>query len=275
MYKNSSALEYNLASKQTGLSVLKKFYQKINVQDIDYYINIKSCKINEYLESSIIESKDVELTNMINSYVNLCKIKFCSIQNNLLVFPHNLNVCFTDDKVYWDNIFTIDNIIYCNYEYIKDIFLKTEYSDYKKVSEVYIKDNQIYDLELIKQLFRSITYISIYNNILPWLNQITNNLGIWFMEKNNLDIKLNPNHIIYLNPNTHYLDNFYLMTNVENKDNIIFNLIEKSNYKFNPYISSVRFELDDNQILSNPKYSNIPANPIVLLVDKICSMTFL
>lgn len=274
MYKNSSVPEYNLASKQTGLSVLKKFYQKINVQDIDYYINIKSYKINEYLESSIIESKDVELTNMINSYVNLCKIKFGSIQNNLLVFPPNINVCFTYDKVYWDNIFTIDNIIYCNYEYVKKIFLKTEYSDYKKVSEVYIKDNQIYDLELIKQLFSSIMYISIYNNILPWLNQITNNLGIGFLEKNNFDIKLNPNYTVYSNPNTHYLDNFYLMVNVENKDNIIFNIIENSKYKYDPYISNIRFELDDSRILLNPKYTNISADPITMIVEKICQITF-
>ncbi len=278
MYKHQFIPEYNLTSKLDGIAKLENFYKKINTSELEYYINVKPNKISSYINSSIIEPKDVELTRMINSYITICKKKFNLIQNNLLTFPSNICVSFTEKKVYWDNIFTIDNIIFINYDYLKEIFVKTDNSDYKSVSEVYIIDNEVYDLELLKQIFMSIIYISMCNNIDLWLEQIKNNLGIIPIHKNNLNIKLDTRYIIYTNPNTHYLDNFYFGTMIQNKENILFNLIHKSQCKFNPYIENVRFNLDElkeSPDTTKPLYSTISADPISTIVQKICQITFL
>lgn len=277
-FESFSTLEYNYVPKQEGIRNIKNFYQKMKTDNIDYYINTKSLSIADYLDNTIIEPKDFELKNMLNQYLIMCKEKLSGFDNEFIKYPNNILVCMTKDKVYWDDVFTLKNIIYINYSKLVEIFYKKE-TDYNSVSEVYITENGIYDMELVKQLFKSIIYTSMYNNLDTWIKKITLQLNCDILYKNNITWESDSQINLFQNPNTDFISEFFIITySNDNKTLVTLDTIEPTLTKYQPYITSILFEIefkDGKLILTKANAPiNFSGNPFVDFVEKIVNIFF-
>ncbi len=277
-FESYSTLEYNFVPKHEGIRNIKNFYQKMKVENTDYYINTKSLPISDYLEDSVLEPKDFELKNMLNQYLIICKDKLSGFDNEFIQYPNNILVCITKDKVFWDDIFTLKNIIYINYSKLIEIFYKKE-TDYHSVSEVYITDNGIYDMEMIKQLFKSIIYISMYKNLDSWIKKITLELNCDILYKNNINWDSDSQINLFQNPNTDFASEFFIITySHDNKTWVTLDIIEPSLTKYQPYITSALFEIEYKNgklfLTRTNTPTNFSGNPFVDFVEKIVNIFF-
>lgn len=277
-FESYSTLEYNFIPKHEGTKNIKNFYQKMKADNIDYYINTKSLPISDYLDISVLEPKDFELKNMLNQYLIICKEKLSGFDNEFVKYPNNISVCITEDKVFWDDIFTLKNIIYINYSKFIEVYFKKE-TDYNSVSEVYITENGIYDMELIKQLFKSILYISMYNNIDSWIKKITLELNCDILYKNNINWASDSQINLFQNPNTDFISEFFIITySNDNKTWVTLDIIEPTLTKYQPYITTILFEIEFKDGKLSLTRTNTPTsfsgNPFVDFVEKITNIFF-
>jgi len=276
-FETYDKLEYNLISKKEGINVIKKFYQKMKVDDINYYLNTNLIKVSDYIENAIIEPKDFELSNLLNSYFKICKEKLFNLNNKLINFK-KINICITKEKVYWDDIFTLGNIIFINYPILIEIFYKSEIN-YNSLSEVFVTDQGIYDIDLIKKLFKSMLFIGINNNLESWKDYISMQFNCDVLYKNDITYQFKPDVKTFLNPNTNFAsDIFFISYSDDNKTFITLDIIHPSTMKYQPYIDPISFDvkLIDNIFIfekcDNP--ITFTSNPFVDLVERITNIIF-
>ena len=74
-----------------------------------------------------------------------------------------IKISFVSNSIHWDNLFVIYNNIFVSVQYLIKIFELIEYNEYKNTNDIYIKENKIYDIQLLKNI--SISIYSILQNL--------------------------------------------------------------------------------------------------------------
>jgi hypothetical protein len=172
------------------------------IQNLDFQ-KIKS-QIPKFLEAHVYDPEDIELLNFLNEHLNIVIHKVFQITTpyNLKRFPIKLS--FKTNSIYWDEIFVIENTIFISYPYLIKIFEKIEYNEYKSVEEVYLYNDKIYDLELMKKLGESIYYILQFLNLEYWQENICEKYNCCFVDKSKIKFKNNYN--IVKKPNVSFMN---------------------------------------------------------------------
>jgi len=125
-----------------------------------------------------------------------------------------------------------------NYLYIKRIFYNLEDNKYSNMNDIYIYDNNIYDKNLIKLLFKNLIYLSQNKNSNLWLNKLENKYFKIF-NMNNFKI----DYDIIKNPSTLLINDKILVYEINNKKYCSLNVIV-SKYDYSPYYEKKIFEIN-------------------------------
>jgi hypothetical protein len=196
---------FKLNSKNETLEILTNYFRKFEIKELGYYLeNYKSETIPKFLKANVYDPEDIELLNFLNEHLNIVIHKVFQITTpyNLKRFPIKLS--FKTNSIYWDEIFVIENTIFISYPYLIKIFEKIEYNEYKSVEEVYLYNDKIYDLELMKKLGESIYYVLQYLNLEYWQENFCEKYNCSFVDKSNIKFKNKYN--ILKEPNTSFMN---------------------------------------------------------------------
>jgi hypothetical protein len=148
---------FKLNTKNETLNILTSYFKQFNTTELCYYLeNYKGETIPKFLESNIYDPNDIELLNLLIEHLKIVisKVFYITTPYNMKRFPIKLS--FRTNSIYWDELFVIEDTIFISYPYLKKIFEKIEYNEYKSVENIYINGDKIYDLELYTVPFISI-----------------------------------------------------------------------------------------------------------------------
>lgn len=71
-----------------------------------------------------------------------------------------IKISLISNFIYWDNLFVIGNYIFVSVQYLTKVFELIEYNNYKNTNYIYIyiyiDENKIYDILLVKKIFKSV-----------------------------------------------------------------------------------------------------------------------
>ena len=270
-------IKYNIISKKDSLSKLIEYFKNMDTEDIYYYINSSSKDIISFLESNIYEKDDIELINFVIKHLKIALNKYLILNKNLFTIDvNNINISFISDLIYFEDIFVIHDVIYINYLYIKRVFFNLEENKYSSMNEVYIHNNNIYDNELIKLLFKNLIFLSQNKNKDLWISHIikNNNLSCIMSDITNFII----DYDIIKNPSTSFTNDKIFIFNINNKNYCSLNIIV-SNKGYSPYYDNKIYEINKN---NHNKYElkeveenyNIPSNLLEEIANSIQQLIF-
>lgn len=187
-------------TKNEGIDILEKYFRKFSSHELWYYLE-KSPKmsIKEFMNSNVYEPEDIELTNLFFSHLLVVIKKIFNLTTELNYIRGPIKISFISSSIHWKNLFVIDNNIFIKYQYLVRIFEHIEYNEYKTMDDVYIEDNKIFDMDLLKNISYSI--YSILQNLNPdeWDEYISNKYGCTMVPIEN--IKFKSNYKIIQEPN--------------------------------------------------------------------------
>jgi hypothetical protein len=257
-------IKCDIIPKNESLYKLIEYFKSIEGDNIYYYINTNSKDIISFLESNIYDKDDIELFNMVRNHLKIAFRTFSNLVNNIFKIDLNesIKISFITDLIYYEDIFVIKDVIYINYSYIKRVFFNLEENKYSSMNEVCIHNNNIYDNELIKLLFKNLIFLSQNKNKDLWISHIIkdNNLSCFISDIDNFII----DYDIIKNPSTSFTNDKIFIFNINNKNYCSLNVIV-SNKSYSPYYDNKIYEINKN---NNNKYElkeveekyNIPSN---------------
>lgn len=222
-------------TKIEGINILKEYFSKFNSYELGYYLEKSSnVSINEFMNLNVYEPEDIELKNLFLSHLFVVIKKIFNLTSELNYVKGPLKISFISNSIHWNNLFVIDNNIFIKYQYLIEIFERQEYNEYKSMDDVYIEDEKIYDMVLLKNISYSI--YSILQNFNPdvWSEYISNKYGCIMVPIK--DIKFASSYKIIQEPNVNLSQGnvpiYWLGT-----DNIYasFNSICSEDNSFSPY----------------------------------------
>jgi hypothetical protein len=196
---------FKLNSKNETLNILTSYFKQFNTTELCYYLeNYKGDTIPKFLESNIYDPNDIELLNLLIEHLKIVinKVFYITTPYNMKRFPIKLS--FKTNSIYWDELFVIEDTIFISYPYLKKIFEKIEYNEYKSVENIYINGDKIYDLELLKKLGESMYYIIQFLNFDYWQEFICEKYQCSFVDKSL--IKFTNKYNILKEPNTSFIN---------------------------------------------------------------------
>lgn len=276
-FEDYKKFAYTFAPTNYAFNLIKKFYSQMNVSELDYYINSRSISISEYLSNGIIESKDFELSNLLNYYMLACEDSMKNLNAEFIFFPLNVQVCITKYKFYLDDVFSLGNVIFITEELLIKVFHLTE-KDYRNVNEVYIQNKNIYDKDFISKLFSSLLFVCVGQNLSTWMQKINERLQFDIIYKSESSIKFDKNDIIFRNPNTEFASGFYMSTSSNSKKYITLDTIYQTECKYHPFIEPTLFEVEilDGKMILHQSLSktDISGNIFVSFIEKITKIIF-
>lgn len=203
-------------TKQEGINVLSNYFRKINITELNYYLEYSQYQsIPIFFDLNIYEPEDIDLKNLLQTHLEIVLEKILKLRNELNNVMSPIKISFKSDLIYWDNLFVIDNNIFISVEYLKKVFNLIEHNEYQNMSELYMKNNTIYDLELIKNLSNCVYSILSNLNVEDWEEFVMDKYNCSFIPKSNIELK-NP-YIFLQNPNINYIKDkipiYYLDSN--------------------------------------------------------------
>jgi len=264
-------LKYN--KKRKIYIILKKYFKDFTINELRYYLNnYKNETIPDFLINNIYELEDFELNNFVKKYINVIIKKIILFENNKKLFNNiKINISFISDLIYWEDVFSIDNNIFINIFYLNRILKKIKNNEYEEISKIYIIKNNIYDVDLLKNLSKCI--YNILNNNLNYYNYKCIFVNI-------SDINFTNKYNINKNPSTKFLDNTITIYKINNKIYGIFNNII-SDVSYAPYFEETVIELS----YSNGKFYeiklltenllNLMINPFLSEINEIANKLYL
>jgi len=232
---------YNFNSKSESIDILTNYFKKFNNDNI-----------LEFLEKNTIDPEYVEPINLLEEHFAIVrkKIFYLTTQFNLVRGP--IKISFVKSSIGCTNMFTIDSNIFINYSFLVSVFEKIEYNLYKEVKNVYIDDDKIYDMELLKSISECMYYVLEYLNFDSWSEFIQDRFNCMFVDIS--DISFTNNYEIYKNPNMNWLWNkmpIYWKPGSIEPYTVINSIC--SNPSYSPYWETILIELK----YSNGKYIEI------------------
>lgn len=265
---------FQLNSKDETLNILTTYFKKFDSNELPYYLNINSSEtIPNFLQLNIYDPEEIELINLLYEHLKIVtsKVFYLTTPFNLKRFPIKLS--FITNSIYWEEIFVIEDTIFITYSYLMRIFEKIEYNEYTTVNDVYIKNNNIYDLELLKKLCESVYYIIQFLNFGIWEEYISEKNQCSFVDKSLINFK--NKYTVLKEPNTSFINDKITVYWLDSGENYaVFNSI-CSNLSFSPYWETKVVKLkyangqyheildDTNNDLNNVFKSDSQTNPFV------------
>lgn len=258
---------YILNNKNETIQILKKYFQKFNLNELVFYLeNINNENIPTFLKKNTIDPDEIELHNLIQEHFMIVFKKIFYLTTSLNLIRNPIKISFVNSSIYCSNLFTIDNTIFINYSFLELVFEKIEYNLYEEVKQVYIENNKIYDIELLKNISTCIYSVLQYLNKDSWYEFIQEKFNCVFVDIS--EINFIKKYNIFKNPNQNFIWNkipiYWIPT--RNKPIALINSILSSELSFSPYWETILIELDYsngiytelNSNISNDLNSNIP-----------------
>lgn len=224
-----------LNTKIEGINILEEYFRKINPNELGYYIE-KSPKIaiQEFLNSNVYISEDIELINLFLNHLKIVIKKIFNSKTELNYIRGLIKISFISNSIHWNNLFVIGNNIFVKYKYLIKIFEYIEYKKYITVNDIYIENGEIFDMSLLKNISCSI--YSILQNLNPdaWNDYILDKYNCIMVETK--DIKFSSNYKIIQDPNVN-ISQGKIPVYWLDSDNIYacFNSICSNDVSFSPY----------------------------------------
>lgn len=263
---------FKINTKKETLDILINYYATFDISELNFYFdNLINKTIPEFLESNIYDLEEIELIDLLNEYLKIAidKIFYITTQFNYKRMPIKLS--FISDSIYWDDIFVIENTIFLSYKYLIKIFQKIENQEFKLISEIYFKNDKMFDIELLKKLCKSLCHIIQFYNLDSWKEYICDKYLCNFVDKS--IIKFNKINNIIKDPNTSFINDkitiYWLLSGeIYASVNIIY-----SDKHFSPYwdkkiiklkyISGLYFEIPEENNIDDESLKNFDPNPFI------------
>lgn len=230
-----------LNDKESSVLTLIDYFKKLDIKDLEYYLDLKTMKkiqskenMPEFIKKNVYEPEQIELTRLLGEHLELINVKLFEefFQNMFTKNKMQIKISFLTENIYWTELFVITNTLYISYPYLIRVFDRLESNDYKKVSNVYIWNNKIYDMELLKKISESVISIIQYYNQNFWIELIENYYECKYIDKNKIHFKKKYN-ILY-EPNVSFIHEYIPVYRLGNKFYCLINLI-CSHISFCPY----------------------------------------
>lgn len=191
---------YKFNTKIEGINILEGYFRKFNSDELSYYLE-KSPKIsmNNFMNSNVYEPEDIELKNLFLSHLLIIVKKIFNTTSKLNNINEPIKISFISNSIHWNNLFVISNTIFVKYQYLIEIFECIEYNEYKSMEDVYIEEDKIFDMSLLKNISHSIYSISQNLNPDIWNEYISINYKCTMIPIE--DIKFISNYKIIQEPN--------------------------------------------------------------------------
>lgn len=177
-------------TKIESIEILTEYFRKFGAQELKYYLeNINNLSVPFFFSTNVYEPEDIELKNLFLSHLKIVIKKIFYIRTELNYNNGPINISFVSNSIHWDDIFVIGNNIFVSVQYLIKVFELIEYNDYKNTNDVYIEGNEIYDIELLKKLSKSIYSILQNLNQEAWNELIINKFGCSIIPISNIVFK--------------------------------------------------------------------------------------
>ena len=231
----NSNIVLKLNTKEETIIILKKYFQKFSIYELNYYININSNQtIPQFVNNNVYELDEIELVGLLVEHLIVVIEKIFLHKTQLNQINIHIKISFITSSIYWYEIFNIDDTIFITYSYLIRVFDKLDMNLYKNANDVLIIQNKIYDLELLKKLSETIYGILQFINQKEWFEFIEEKYTCIFIEKN--IIKFKNNYQILSEPNINFLKNKIP----------IYKINLSNNDEFNTFICPINVICSDN-----------------------------
>ena len=240
-------------NKSKSVEILNKYFQKIKISELPYYLNIHNISslnqsVPKFIESNVYEPDDLdELISLVVEHLGYVIKKIFNHKNPLNSIDKPIGLSFVSGSIYWYEVFSIENTIFITYSYLIRKFNDLESNSYKSVEQVVIeKDNDgnnlIYDAELLKKLSDSIYNVLQYYNKDLWIEFVKKENNCVFVDKNL--IEFNSDYKILIEPNTYFIQDLIPIYPIKYDKYICpINSIQ-SNVSFTPYWNTIYILLE-------------------------------
>ena len=242
-----------LNDKSKSVEILSKYFQKIKISELPYYLDINNFiksnqSVPKFINSNVFEPDDLdELLNLVFKHLSYVVKKIFSDITPLNNIDRPIGLSFVSGSIYWYEVFAIENTIFITYSYLIKIFDDMELNSYKSVEQVIIEkddngNNVIYDVELLKKLSDCVYNVLQYYNRDIWIRFIEKEYGCVFVDKNLIEFK--SDYKILTEPNTYFLEEQIPIYLTEGGKYICpINSIQ-SNISFTPYWNTIYTQLE-------------------------------
>lgn len=242
-------------TKIESIGILTEYFRKFGVQELKYYLeNINNLSLPFFFSTNVYEPEDIELKNIFFSHLKIVIKKIFYIRTELNYNNGPINISFVSNSIHWDDIFVIGDNIFVSVQYLIKVFELIEYNDYKNTNDVYIEGNEIYDIELLKNLSKSIYSILQNLNQEAWNELIINKFGCSIIPISNIVFKNKYNFL--RESNVEYIQDKIIIYWLDSEHIYgTFNSICSYDYSFSPYWEQKIIRLSYNH--QNNTYTEI------------------
>ena len=177
-------------TKSESIKILTDYFIKFEVQELKYYLeNINNLPVPFFLNKNVYDPRDVELKYLFLSHMAIVVKKIFYIKTELNFNNGPIKISFISNSIHWDNLFVIGNTIFVSVQYLIKIFELIEYNDYKNTNDIYIEENEIYDIKLLKNISKSVYSILQNLNQEAWNELIIDKFGCLIIPISNIVFK--------------------------------------------------------------------------------------
>lgn len=236
-----------LNNKTESIEILSEYFQKINIRELGYYLDIKQSNNNfqtipQFLESNIFEPDQMELTNLLQEHLEFVVKNIFDTPTSLNNLYQPIGISFITGTIGWYDMFSLKNNIFICYSYLIRVFDDLETNSYKSVEQVVIDGDKIYDKGLVEKLSNCICYILQYQNLDIWTEYVGKKFNCAFVDINTIHFTFK--YTILNEPNTYFLDGRIPVYCVgPNRFVCAINTIE-STVSFSPYYNTLVIQLE-------------------------------
>lgn len=264
---------YSIITKKESFDILKRYFKKFKTDDLYYYLNTNDNDISDFLDNNIIEV-DVEylmfgalIYSHLKIVIDKCDYK---LNNNLI------KISFITDLIYWEDIFVIESTIFINYSYIKRIHKNIKNKSYNSVKEIYLDNKNIYDINLLELLNKSLLYIYQFYNLDIIVKEFKQD-NFFLIDK--IKIKNISEKEILLNPNISFLHDKVVIYKLNQKYYCSLNIVISNKKSYSPYYEDKIYELEYKDgyyyLEENSLDINLYSEPLINIVNNITNNLFL
>ena len=270
---------YDIITKEDTFDILTKYFKKFKSDDLNYYLNQYNNDIINFFNDNILDIEYYEIFELLNDHFKIAINKLNLYLKEDIFKDYKIKISFVTDLIYWKDMFVIEDIIYINYIFIENIFNSINKRSYKSVHDIYMINDKIYDLSLLKLFSTCLIYIYQFNtkNLLFKKVELNNNYNYYFENKYN--IKNINNKKILLNPNLSFLDDKIIIYIINKKLYCCLNIIITSKINYSPYYEETIFELiykDGNYYLEDNNIDiKLYSEPFIDVSNKIINNLYL
>jgi hypothetical protein len=245
-------------TKSEGIDILSYYF--IKIKKLNYYLeNNEKISFPVFFQTNVYEPEDIEFKNLFLKHLKLVIEKVFYISSELNFNRESIRISFVSSSIYWDNLFVIKNNIFVSTKFLTNVFELIEYDLYKDVENIYINNNEIYDIELLKSISKCIYYILQNLNQNAWIEFITSKFNCNIVPISNIIFKNNYN--ILQEPNIECMyDNIIVYWLDSNNIYGTFNSVYSTDNTFSPYWEQKIIKLDylsDNNTYKEIEFINV------------------